>query len=51
MNDSQFNLAGYELLGKLGEGGMAVVWKARQVSLDRLVAIKTLARRRKPRRG
>ena len=43
MSDPHFALAGYELLGKLGEGGMAVVWKARQISLDRIVAIKTLA--------
>ncbi len=34
---------GFEVIEKLGEGGMASVWKARQISLDRIVAIKILS--------
>jgi serine/threonine-protein kinase len=38
-----FMLPNFEVIGLLGRGGMASVWKARQVSLDRFVAIKILA--------
>ncbi len=35
-------IPGYKILSKLGAGAMATVYKSRQISLDRLVAIKVL---------
>ncbi|MBN1943983.1 MAG: serine/threonine protein kinase [Phycisphaerae bacterium] len=36
------NIPGYEIIGLLGAGAMAMVFKARQTALDRVVAIKIL---------
>jgi len=38
-------IPGYQIISKLGQGAMAVVFKAKQLSLDRLVAIKVLPKR------
>lgn len=38
-------IPGYKVLAKLGAGAMASVFKAKQLSLDRLVAIKVLPRK------
>jgi serine/threonine protein kinase len=38
-------IPGYQLLGRLGAGAMATVYKARQLSLDRVVAVKILPKK------
>ncbi len=43
--DSSGQIPGYKVLGKLGSGAMAVVYKAKQLSLDRVVAIKVLPKK------
>jgi serine/threonine-protein kinase len=41
----QSPIPGYQMMKKLGAGAMATVWLAKQVSLDRLVAVKVLPRK------
>ncbi|MCK4292255.1 MAG: serine/threonine protein kinase [Planctomycetes bacterium] len=43
--DAAQKIPGYKVLGKIGAGAMAVVYKARQLSLNRIVAIKVLPKR------
>ena len=37
-------IGGFEIIAKLGQGAMGAVFKARQVSVDRIVALKVLPR-------
>ena len=38
----KFDIPGYQIIEKLGKGSMGIVYKARQASVDRIVAVKVL---------
>ena len=40
--DKKFEIPGYQIIQKLGKGSMGIVYKARQTSVDRIVAVKIL---------
>ena len=42
---SKLTIPGYELIAKIGQGAMGTVYKAKQLSMDRVVAIKVLSSR------
>lgn len=41
----KWSIKGYEIYNKIGEGGLGVVFKAKQISMNRLVALKILHKR------
>ncbi len=41
-NSVKSPIPGYEIMEKLGQGGMGAVYRGRQINMDRIVAIKTL---------
>ncbi len=41
-SQKKFEIPGYEIIDRLGKGSMGMVYKARQTSVDRIVAVKVL---------
>ena len=41
-SNKKFEIPGYQIIEKLGKGSMGIVFKARQTSVDRIVAVKIL---------
>lgn len=41
-SQKKFDIPGYQIIDRLGKGSMGVVYKAKQVSVDRIVAVKVL---------
>jgi eukaryotic-like serine/threonine-protein kinase len=44
-NSGKLNIPGYDLIARIGQGAMGTVFKAKQISMDRVVAIKVLSPR------
>jgi serine/threonine-protein kinase len=42
-SSSKLNIPGYDLISRIGQGAMGTVFKAKQISMDRVVAIKVLS--------
>ena len=45
MEEKTKRFGNYEILGLIGKGGMGAVYKARQLTLDRIVALKVMKKK------